>query len=936
MSRPVRNRRSPKKFDPESFVSTSKATVTEKKTRPAPKRTPTGRETKKKEASDTKRSLDSSRESDIGNQTSKSKKEDTGAEVKKTIRSTGARIQSSKLQAEKTRNSGDKEDSNLGENEKLKREIPESSKGNRLRMKNESQKNDSGDRKRDNSNQARSKSTDAPQMEAVETQNKFFKTKKLAYGSKPTIISKEKAVTKKKIDRYVTKKESVRVAPALRQTTLSESFRRSSLRTRLRPRKISTDYKDSSSITLLLENSISPEKRNSFVSLERLAAPTASKAPVYKAVKLRDKSTEDKDSVYDFQIDENDPGEKAAKNKKKKRAPRKPGPNKKKKTNVAAKIIPKTNTEASKKPNKADENTANVAKAEKIPEGVEKLDSPRELGIENKADIQPEKLSEPQAETVSSQNLPPKENSKVRSPRIIISSVETLTGDRKVSFKTSVSTSRQTSAKFNPFRSTHSIFKPRPTLNVKDMMEHSLLNRSLSPIKNNLDHFDPASPWRPPLTNTFFSVKQIVQSTPQVKRTFGRSTQRFRIDEKDENDENAESGALIKRADKKPATPLGIKIMNAENIQASNARKNEPLLPLEAVAGTSGLGKGKMPLGLASNYGENRVNPGFGDRLYKSPKKNDKATTSLGSPGFKKRSNLIASRGETDEVSSQKKDSDTQDDENSPPIDEPKLLKQSNLNTFLNLDEMPESSMISTSHGIFGDSFLTPTVTSHVPKLQSQANIETCFGFDENNSDIQVSPVKPDKKQAAVPVKKIFDRLKRRVVPTENKTTARISLGEIKNTLYPRKEKKEENNKKTEAVLEAIKDTRTQKNDPKSNKVLNPLQFSDTFDIISESELGEGPDKSLGAEIALFADLEPVHFTKPPRFSYTKKRERRPQYLSSDEENTDDEYRDVPVPKKRKIRVNKVEEKKIDEWVKSVNETFQEIDDFDLVVEKLP
>lgn len=48
-------------------------------------------------------------------------------------------------------------------------------------------------------------------------------------------------------------------------------------------------------------------------------------------------------------------------------------------------------------------------------------------------------------------------------------------------------------------------------------------------------------------------------------------------------------------------------------------------------------------------------------------------------------------------------------------------------------------------------------------------------------------------------------------------------------------------------------------------------------------------------------------------------------------EGSDEE--DEPTKKKQKTKMSKEDRKNMEKWVKSVNESFQEIDDFDLVVE---
>lgn len=739
------------------------------------------------------------------------------------------------------------------------------------------------------------------------TQNKFFKSKTSGEVNSQKIQSSKKLALPKVLNKHKQprKKDSIEFVPALRQTTLSESFKRSSLYSRLRPRKITKESKDSLDITALLEKSISPDKRNSIVLIERIDKPQEGvKLPVYKSVEPPAKNTEDKESVYEFDFDANDPTEKKNKTRRKKRAPKKVAPiGKKKVVTKKERNIPKNLVEPSKNLVATEEDGRDVASCDRTEKNeptrvaienikkntagcdynennelpcIENQDHSKgiagcdqgektellHVGIENED-------QSPVKENVSPENLPLRENVRIKHQKPKISSIENLTEERKVSFKPALSLTRQNSMKFNPFRSTQSIFKPRPTLNPKDMMEHSLLNKSLSPIKNDLNNFDVASPWRSPLgENAFSSIKQVVQSTPRINRNLERPTlgafkQTQRILENDENENLTDfggdkPGAVLKQGENRVLKPLGNRISNAENIQASS----------NTVANVCKIGERKS-FGQSFSYGENKKHSGFGDRLYKSPIKNDKTVTkSHGSIGLKMRNEDLPSPALLSKKLGPRSGTYGNDHENLPPSEESRLLKQSNLNTFLNIDDVPESTMINTSHGIFGEAYSTPTVTS---KVQTRPTVENCFGFDEDYSEIAETSVKLDnQKKKTTPIKKVYQRLKERILPvsTEQPSSsvvkpARISLGEIKNTLYPKKEiklDKDEKEKQTQGPG-MIKVSEDSKRDGRSKDVLNTGQFSDTFDILSESGQGNGTEKS-GTEVGLFTDLEPVHFTK--------------------------------------------------------------------------
>lgn len=74
---------------------------------------------------------------------------------------------------------------------------------------------------------------------------------------------------------------------------------------------------------------------------------------------------------------------------------------------------------------------------------------------------------------------------------------------------------------------------------------------------------------------------------------------------------------------------------------------------------------------------------------------------------------------------------------------------------------------------------------------------------------------------------------------------------------------------------------------------------------------------------------------QPPKRSYNKRK--RVQFFNSyndSEEESDDEVKQkIQKTKKKKENLNKEEKKRMQDWVKSINETFEEIEHFDLVVE---
>ncbi|CAL1684731.1 unnamed protein product [Lasius platythorax] len=155
---------------------------------------------------------------------------------------------------------------------------------------------------------------------------------------------------------------------------------------------------------------------------------------------------------------------------------------------------------------------------------------------------------------------------------------------------------------------------------------------------------------------------------------------------------------------------------------------------------------------------------------------------------------------------------------------------------------------------------------------------------------------------------------------------ARISLGEIKNLLQKKPDVNDDNKQAVdEAHVKVDKSLTTQK-----DNLVNFLNFSDTFDVLSETE----KLSNFGAEVPLFMDLEPSHFSKPPQHSYRKKRAVKFDFLDSDEEKEVEKENVKHHTKKKKLtKSEKENEKRVNEWVKTINSTFEEIDEYNLLIE---
>ncbi|KYQ47367.1 hypothetical protein ALC60_13624 [Trachymyrmex zeteki] len=164
---------------------------------------------------------------------------------------------------------------------------------------------------------------------------------------------------------------------------------------------------------------------------------------------------------------------------------------------------------------------------------------------------------------------------------------------------------------------------------------------------------------------------------------------------------------------------------------------------------------------------------------------------------------------------------------------------------------------------------------------------------------------------------------KKAVVPP---APARISLGEIKNVLLNNNVNSD--NKQTVEPTVTIEHTEVNKSlvEQKKKKIVDFIDFSDTFDMLSESE----KTSNVGNDVPLFMDLEPSHFAKPPQHSYRRKRAVK---FDFSEDSIEEENVKLQPKKKKLTKSEKEHEKKINEWIKTVNTTFQEIEEYDLVIE---
>ncbi|XP_012272299.1 uncharacterized protein LOC105695365 [Orussus abietinus] len=280
-----------------------------------------------------------------------------------------------------------------------------------------------------------------------------------------------------------------------------------------------------------------------------------------------------------------------------------------------------------------------------------------------------------------------------------------------------------------------------------------------------------------------------------------------------------------------------------------------------------------------------------------------------------------------------------------------RILKQTNLNNFLNIAELPEVTNIKTEHGIFMDLHSTPARSKFKQKTRKEPGVEEAFGF-EYDLNIDFSPIVKTQKQKTLSKKVLQEK-------NINLTHTNDRRAFIKNALSLQ-------SPSINQTIAGSPKSSTIHNETKDNKVIEKVNkvtvpnilesntFSNTFDILSKEE--QKSEENLLLETPLFPDLEPTHFLKPPISCYKRKRAVNLSFLREHNEEEDEGKVDEdiphddnddnkgeeegPVPKRRKLTYSQPEDEDVTneetliQWAQSINETFEQIDNHDLVVER--
>lgn len=711
-----------------------------------------------------------------------------------------------------------------------------------------------------------------------------------------------------------TRRTRVEINSNSRQMSLKESFLNQS---KIRPRST-------------LKNTKSDEK-------SALTNTKKRKVPIYKTVSA-EQSDKNGTEVYEFKFDINDTKERLVR-KKKKRTAKKIVINRIKKRAVDKKIT-KKNVVIVKSEVEKPASPSIAVTDEKIPTPA----SPT-VTVKETSEAIVEKM-DTDTNVTDTGNSPAKETDDTMGKKPTVRIVEEFT--KRVSV---VNNSTSKMDDYKPFRPTNVFKNNKFTVQNRSMTNHSLLEKSLSPIAKMTENFDPGSPWRPPSLVTFSHVRTLFQSTPQPYR-YEVSTGKLTANGNDSkssvnsakskvlmqrNNENLENNSKITQKKKKlPQRRFGTEITNLEHsvhIDNSVGQVNEKMI-IESENSTK-----TVPINDSINRSTNSIVQTQTEKNKENvilncqtPKKMIKADLKELKPLNSQKENVLKENIlkentkdaavnvllnlEKENVDPQPGPSGLQTSKSLRA--EQRILRQSNLNNFLNIMEMPENTTIKTRHGIFDDNYSTPVSSKAIKKTENQNfGLKDAFGFIDDDSDQNVE----------IPAEQRTEKLKNTdaKVTTEFKEkldgSHRLPARNIRNFLI----KKNIQQQMIPEKRPAEEELKIKKSPIKKKSQIDVAHFSDTFDILSETEMSEGT-----SNVPLFVDLEPSHFIEPPKHSYKRKRVG---FNYAEEENDPESDEECQTKRKKIKKMNAKELNRMRKWIEDVNRTFDEIDHYDLLVE---
>ncbi|XP_015433265.1 PREDICTED: uncharacterized protein LOC107189285 [Dufourea novaeangliae] len=769
----------------------------------------------------------------------------------------------------------------------------------------------------------------------------------MTHSSSSTNKQQPKDVKRKKISKRIHKNVS-----NSRQMSLKESFLNQSRKKSLRPRQ---KVKNSENDSALITNHLSPSRHSSIVLVKRISR-TKEKVPVYKCLSP-EHSAENATEVYEFNFNIDDSKERLPKKKRKKPTVKKQLVSKKK--TISKKRNVQNIEDRKTEPTVAEPTLTSAALKESNVKSVkfaskEMQQQSRIEFLQNNVSVEsPNKnallensekvlLNDVNLKTEQTVQLPLSDSTNIKLPKDntkpAIVSVQDL-GNKKITVVNNSQISK--SDDFMPFRPTN-VFNNK-SVQYKNTLNNSLFERSLSPIVRSSENLELNSPWRASPLFTFSQVRNVFQSTPQNKKydiTAKKFTRVMSNEFKNfvnvmkgkdillRNNENTSPEGYTNTSNSKRKSSIisrkfGTEITNIDHSVQSNVGK-------EINGRTSAEVENIQPNIQLSSRINSTINnfPAFDS----TENKEDSATNYQTSktvvkkemkevPSPQKIVKSVQSYNEKENLDPTPGPSGLQ--KKVVPLEQENVLRQSNLNNFLNVMDMPQSTSFKTAHGIFDDAPSTPISSKLVKKpIKSDVGLENAFGFsddsNENLSNVE-NNITNDEKQKE---KSALVNLK-----TENKKPlTKLSIGKIKKFLVDAPEEKVEPLKNRKNDNTVIKELSFK---AKEDVEIDIPNFSDTFDVLSEMDENSTVNR-YGPQ--LFADLEPSHFTRPPKHSYKRKRAVKFNILE-DENEEGEEPLEHEIKRKKTDKVKKEQEKRLMAWVNDINKTFDEIDQHELMVE---
>ena len=258
------------------------------------------------------------------------------------------------------------------------------------------------------------------------------------------------------------------------------------LEKKLRPRSA----KNYCEVSKLSQDSNSPENKATNKEEATIEKGDQKGVPIYKTIKLTEENVKDKKEIYDFPDDSQ---ESKSRGKKRKKVAKRPTVKRPKKITTSKVVTQKNKKKSTKK----------VVQFEEQNEETINLQQTIVVNNIHANIIIPEHLENAGDSTIA-------DASTIR----IISDTK-LEGNERINLTTTPPVPKTITSELKLF-GPKNVITSKPTTVYSNMVNHSLIRQSMSPIKKLVHHFDAGSPWR--ANEAFSRVQQVVQSTPQINR----------------------------------------------------------------------------------------------------------------------------------------------------------------------------------------------------------------------------------------------------------------------------------------------------------------------------------------------------------------------------------------------------------------------------------